>query len=204
MPKFKWIAFYLAATILVIMLFSSFEAEAYFPYADKVNIGGDMMRRALTDDFSALGGAQATVYKNGDSNDAITPYKVKLYLMEYMAYPLNNTFDDATESAVRAYQADRGLTVNGTLDEATQDALNKETIEYKEGQKTYALVAYKNTLVELGYLAASTALDGMFTPEMTAAVTLYQQNNGLSVTGTLNKETQDALTRDLSLQTRAK
>jgi peptidoglycan hydrolase-like protein with peptidoglycan-binding domain len=120
-----------------------------------------------------------------------------------MAYPLNNAFDDATESAVRAYQSDRGLTVNGTLDPATQDALDSETIEYKEGHKTYAIVAYKQTLVDLGYLPAATELDGTFTAEMTAAVTSYQQNNGLSATGTLNKETQDALARDISHQTRA-
>jgi peptidoglycan hydrolase-like protein with peptidoglycan-binding domain len=203
MPKFKKVALYLAATLIIILLFSSFEAESYFAYANQINISDTMMRRALASDFSTMNSTQTTTYKNGDSDDAITTFKVKLYLLDYMTYPLDNTFDDATESAVRAYQSDRGLTVNGTLDADTQNALNTETIEYTEGQKTYAIVAYKQTLVNLGYLDAATELDGTFTAEMTAAVTSYQQNNGLSVTGTLNKETQDALERDVSLQTRA-
>lgn len=204
MPKFKWTVLYLVAMIMTIMLFSSFEAEAYFSYADQVNIGGEMMRHAFMDDFSAIDGTKITVYKNGDSDDAVTIFKIKLYLLDYMTYPLNNTFDDATEAAVKAYQTDRGLTVNGSLDASTQNALNSETIEYKEGHKAYAIVSYKQTLIDLGYLAATAEVNATFTAEMTSAVSVYQQNNGLTVTGTLNAETQKALERDISLQTRAK
>ncbi len=205
MPKFKWVVLYIVAAVAAIILFSSFEAQFYFTYAATINLSDKMMMRAYTNDFSniASDGSEITVYSEGDSDDMITTFKVKLYLLDYMSYPTDNTFDAATKTAVENYQTAKGLTVNGMLDAPTQEALNAEEIEYVQGHMTSAIIPYQETLIELGYLAEGSQADGNFTQELQTAIESYQTNNSLTVTGTINKQTQEALSRPISEQTPA-
>ncbi len=92
-------------------------------------------------DYSVVtggGSAPATVLANGAEGTAVLEMQKKLALLGYDlgAYGCDGDFGDDTETALKAFQKDHGLTVNGRLNDATAKALdaaaksaNKDKVE---------------------------------------------------------------------------
>ncbi|MGP6085330.1 L,D-transpeptidase family protein [Antarctobacter jejuensis] len=60
----------------------------------------------------------------GDSGNAVVALRNRLVAMEYMKPSLSMTFDDAMQAAVREFQEDNGLPVDGVVGGGTMRAIN--------------------------------------------------------------------------------
>jgi peptidoglycan hydrolase-like protein with peptidoglycan-binding domain len=103
-----------------------------------------------------------------------------------------------TMAAIRNYQHDNQLAINGRLDRQTRDSLgiafsgeaNREVTapSYTGVIPSQATVkAAQHKLEQSGFYSGN--IDGMYGPETRAAVREFQQNSQLSPTGQLNQET---------------
>ncbi|MBQ3231640.1 MAG: peptidoglycan-binding protein, partial [Clostridia bacterium] len=63
----------------------------------------------------------------------------------------------------------------------------------KNGDRSYCVRLLQQRLLELGYLPASTKLDGIFGEQTAQALKNFQSVHGLSIIGTGNLETQSIL-----------
>lgn len=213
MVKTKSVIIYVIVMSMILLLFSSFDAEFNFAYTTKLNISDKMMYYAFTSNMEYLNSADTATQENekkaesyslSDSSEYIKKYKFIFYYLGYLEYPEDNKFDKTLQSAVLAYQQNKKLEVNGILNSATMSALDAESLTYKEGQKGDAVLNFQEILKDLKYFAAEKELKGIFDADTTTAVKNYQQNNNLAATGTLNSETQAALSRNLTEQVPAK
>lgn len=211
MLKIKPLLIYVIATFMVLVLFSSFDAEFYFEHSSKLNITDEIMYIAFTNSMDELyindqtgdDSEKASSYELNDSSDFIEDYKYILYYLDYMEYPEDNMFDVDLQSAVLQYQQLNDLEVNGILDTPTMDSLDAESIVYQMGKRGPQILTYQQILKELGYIAEDTEINGTFGEATRDAVEWYQNNNGLTNTGTLDTDTQIALSRNLYDQTPA-
>ncbi|GAF23028.1 cell wall-binding protein [Bacillus sp. JCM 19047] len=96
---------------------------------------------------------------------------------------MSSIFDDATVEAVKAYQEEHGLSVDGIVGKQTLGAL--EILQ--EGSQGLLVEALQKKLQELNYYSSS--IDGQFGPLTTQAVVAFQQANHLLVDGIAGPET---------------
>lgn len=215
MVKTKSLLLYIIAACFILLVISSFDAEFYFPYTTRINISDKIMYYAYTSNMDKLiqqeaeaqrneSEKKADTYRLTQSSKYIKNYKFILYYLSMLKYPETDKFDEAFQSAVLNYQQKKGLEVNGILNEATMAALDAEQLEYKEGQKGDAIKNYQIILKDLKYLEQDTSINGSFGSDTTSAVALYQQNNKLAITATLNAVTQESLKKPLAEQIPAK
>lgn len=135
--------------------------------------------------------SEPIIYQLGKQGDEIKQYQVILYYLDYLkAYP-GGDYGTSTAESVEKYQQDNGLSVTGNLDIITQDSLNQQEITYAKGKQGDNIKDFQTKLISLDYLEGTA--DGEFGAKTEDAVKDFQQENGLQVTGTINKETQDAL-----------
>jgi peptidoglycan hydrolase-like protein with peptidoglycan-binding domain len=83
-----------------------------------------------------------------------------------------------TRQAIRAYQADVGLAVTGEADDVLLASLRSSDVQPLPSS---AIAETQRLLIRLGYLDAES--DGVVGPESTAAISRYQGDRGLAVTG---------------------
>ena len=205
MLKIKPLLIYVIATFMVLILFSSFDAEFYFEHSSKLNITDKIMHIAFTFSMDELyindppgdDAEKASSYELNDSSDFIEDYKYILYYLDYMDYPEDNVFSVDLQSAVLQYQQLNDLEVNGILDTPTMNSLDAESIVYQMGKKGSQILTYQQILKELGYIAEGTEINGTFGEATRDAVEWYQNNNDLMKTGTLDADTQVALSRNI-------
>ena len=210
MLKPKSVLLYIFIMVLFILLFASFDAEPYFEYAAYMDVTDSGMYRALTDNMSGLrpeepvGGDDQTGYVTeyvlNDESSVIRSYKFILYYLDYAEYPSNGIFDSDLLEAVKRYQTERLLDVNGILDKATMESLDSEVLTYSEGKYGDAILYYKDRLQSLGYYPKNATLTDGFDAEMTGIIKKYQKNNGLAQNGTLDVDTQVCLRKPLENQ----
>ncbi len=206
MMKPNTLIIYLICVFIAIALFASFDAEFYLSYTNKLNLTDQMMLRAFTSDYNGLAsinqedGTKASSYELNDESSYIKDYKMILYYLGYMDYPDNDTFDTDMQDAITQYQTDKSLEVTGILDSKTMDAMDNETPEYKLGQRGDAILKFQQILKTLKYISEETELNGTFGSDTQLAVKQYQTKNNLTVTGTLNAQTQEALSKNISEQ----
>ncbi len=164
----------------------------------------------ITTSTATPAASSSTTLKNGSTGEDVKKMQQRLKELGYLKGSADGDFGDATEQAVRNFQATNGLTVDGKAGPATLNKL------YSSSAKKAATVTATNTprptntpftsltngatdtevkkmqqrLKELGYLKGSA--DGDFGDATEAAVRAFQANNGLTVDGkagtaTLNK-----------------
>ncbi|HEY0640730.1 MAG TPA: peptidoglycan-binding protein [Pseudonocardiaceae bacterium] len=96
-------------------------------------------------------------------------------------------FGPATDSAVRAFQQSRGLTVDGIIGPNTWGAL---IITIRNGSSGDAVRAAQTALRKLGH---NITVDGAFGPATESAVRAVQSANAISVDGIVGPQTWQAL-----------
>lgn len=158
--------------------------------------------------------ASSTTLKKGSTGSDVKKMQTRLKELGYLKDSADGDFGDATETAVKAFQAQNGLTVDGkagtnTLNKLYSDSAKKApttTVTNTAKPTATAFTSYKNgdsgsevkriqqRLKELGYL--TTSADGDFGAKTEAAVRAFQSRNGLTVDGKVGKNTLSKLFSD--------
>ena len=101
----------------------------------------------------------------------------------YEVGKVDGVIDARTREAIRAYQADAGLAINGEADDLLLAHLQTSDVE---PLPSTALVEMQWLLNRLGYLKSQS--DGVMGPQSTAAIRRYQGDRGIAVTGVPSME----------------
>ena len=140
-----------------------------------------------------------TVLKKGSKGNEVKELQNKLNALGYDCGKADGIFGAKTEAAVKQYQKDTGLTVDGMAGPKTLEALKtakksepqKSTLVLKQGSKGNEVKELQNKLNSLGYNCGTA--DGVFGAKTTSAVKSFQKNNGLVVDGMAGPKTLEAL-----------
>jgi len=145
----------------------------------------------------------------GDAGPAVAEIQAKLARLGLLAHPgeqsvldLTSRFDEACDRAVREFQQDRGLSVDGIVGPATYRALDEARWRFGDRilafSVTHPLVgddvaALQRRLLELGFDAGR--VDGVLGADTERAVREFQRNVGLRADGTCGPSTFKAIDR---------
>lgn len=154
-------------------------------------------------------------YRRGDSGPAVAEIRSKLALLGLLdagppaasagpdASALESAvFDDATDRAVRAFQQQRGILVDGIVGPATYHALDEarwrlgdRILFYVPGRLMAGddVAALQRRLLDMGFDCGRA--DGLFGVETEQALREFQRNTGLVADGTCGPATFKALGR---------
>ena len=107
------------------------------------------------------------------------------YLLQQWGYTLtvNGTFDTTTQNAVKNFQSSHGLGADGVVGNATWPALTILTQQGDSGAKVRAVQSQPN---ESG---SGIAVDGAFGPDTSTAVKNFQTSKGLNADGVVGDNT---------------
>ena len=152
----------------------------------------------------------ATSLKVGSTGDEVRKMQNRLKELGYLKGSADGDFGAATESAVKSFQAQNGLAVDGKAGTATLNKLysaNAKTApanvtntpkptatpftSFKHGDTGAEIKRMQTRLKELGYLNGKA--DGDFGDATEAAVRYFQQRNNLTVDGKAGQKTLDKL-----------
>ena len=194
------------------------ETKTISVYAGSIGTGSISvtLSDAATFDKTELSGVYLILVKvtagrsvsNGMTGDDVLYVQNRLSELGYQVGDLDGNFGNMTESAVRAFQSDNGLDVDGIAGPKTLEKLSaskaqtpKQTQPQSQtqtqqrvlsngmsGNDVYQLQA---TLAALGYTVGD--LDGIFGSMTEAAVRAYQADKGLSVDGVAGPQTLGSL-----------
>ncbi len=125
----------------------------------------------------------------GDSGDAVLLLTNTLHRLGLVSQT-SSLFSVEIESAVKAFQQNRGLIVTGIVDEATADTL--EEARWKLGDRTLLLTAprlmrgddvavLQSRLIEIGFNCGR--VDGIFGVRTESAVKEFQKSAGIKIDG---------------------
>jgi N-acetylmuramoyl-L-alanine amidase len=143
-----------------------------------------------------------TVYRLGDSGEAVAEIIGKLQRLQLLDDRPRRMFDEDTAVAVRGFQQQRGLVVDGMVGPQTYRALDEARWRLGDRLLTFVpahplagddVLALQSRLQELGFAVAR--IDGFFGPDTQRAVTEFQRNLGLPADGTCGPSTFKALDR---------
>ncbi|MGN6332893.1 MAG: N-acetylmuramoyl-L-alanine amidase [Motilibacteraceae bacterium] len=148
-------------------------------------------------------------YRLGDRDPAVAEIRDKLVQIGLLPTGggatdpgAEETFDAALDRAVRAFQQERGLTVDGVVDADTYRTLDEA--RWRLGDRILShtvshqlvgddVAALQRRLSELGFDTGR--IDGMFGPETASALREFQRGVGLTADGTCGPATFKALDR---------
>lgn len=139
------------------------------------------------------------LYRLGDRGAAVADVQATLVGLGLLTAPGEPVFDAATDRAVRHFQQDRGLSVDGVVGPETYRALT--AARFALGDRLLSLAtrrfvgddvaALQERLLELGYNAGRA--DGVFGQSTAAALACLQREYGLVADGTCGPATLRAL-----------
>lgn len=139
--------------------------------------------------------------RHGDRGPAVTEIHQILKGLDLLT-PTSDEYDDATERAVRSFQQDRGLTVDGMVGAETWRAL--DAARWRLGARTlYQAIpeplvgedvrTLQERLLEMGYDVRRA--DGVYGPQTARMVAQFQREVGLPPDGACGPQTMHALRR---------
>lgn len=143
-----------------------------------------------------------TTFRNGDTGPAVSQIVDLLARLGVLTGDLPTSYDDQVELAVRAFQQQRGLHVDGVVGPATFRRLDEASWKLGDrilthlagnlmaGDDVYAL---QRRLLELGFKVGR--VDGYFGPATAEALREFQRNMGIPADGTCGPVTLRALTQ---------
>ena len=125
--------------------------------------------------------ADAASMKQGSKGTTVKQLQQNLIGLGYLNDSADGSYGSKTRKAVESFQSDFGLKADGTAGEATQTAIYN------------AVVRLQVELKNAGY-APGTA-DGHFGSKTRKALEKFQKDEGLDITGEMNKATWSAMDR---------
>ena len=152
--------------------------------------------------------------RKGDSGTAVAQLQEALIQLDYLAGKADGNYGDKTVEAVKAFQRNNGLTVDGTAGEQTQKVLYSGSAKpapkdtptpkpsasptptpasnvLKIGSKGSAVKSLQSKLNQLGYAAGKA--DGVFGLKTAGAVKSFQKDKRLVADGVAGEKTLKAL-----------
>src|SRR5690348_13652271 len=133
----------------------------------------------------------STIFRNGDSGPAVTQIVGVLAQLGFLEGDLPTVYDERVETAVRAFQQQRGLHVDGMVGIATFRRLDEARWKLGDRILTHLpgslmagddVFALQRRLLELGFKVGR--VDGYFGPETEAGLRDFQRNVGVPADGT--------------------
>ncbi|ADU31911.1 L,D-transpeptidase family protein [Evansella cellulosilytica] len=136
--------------------------------------------------------SSSEVLRLGSRGQAVRDLQEKLTNQGYHLGSIDGIFGPATENAVRKFQRDRGLTIDGIVGQNTLQALEKTTATVssttlRRGSRGEAVRSLQSDLHSLGYETGG--IDGIFGPATERAVKSFQRTNGITVDGIVGNQT---------------
>ena len=141
--------------------------------------------------------------KLGSSGSSVTKLQNQLKACGWYDGSASGQYDSATESAVRAYQATAGLTVDGQAGSQTQSSLYGSNpkigmnVTLKQGMSSLAVRQLQSLLRQRGFYSGN--VDGSFGAQTHEAVMAYQTAIGEAATGVATPALQRRLSSDGSV-----
>ncbi len=154
-----------------------------------------------------------------DQGPAVTDLQKRLATLGYFTGSYTNVFNSATQKAVKNFQKDHAMTVDGVVGEKTWRLLSllsatpvpgvatpapqntplteQNVIVMQNGTRGQAVVRLQERLMELGYYSCEA--DGVYDSNDIAAVRAFQKRNSLKADGIAGLETQLKLYSDYAI-----
>lgn len=154
-----------------------------------------------------------------DQGAAVTELQKKLATLGYYTGSYTTVFHSATQKAVKNFQKDHSMTVDGVVGEKTWRLLNllsatsapgtatpvpqntpltqQNVIVMQNGTRGQAVVRLQERLMELGYYSCEA--DGIYNSDDIAAVRAFQKRNDLKADGIAGLDTQQKLYSDYAV-----
>jgi peptidoglycan hydrolase-like protein with peptidoglycan-binding domain len=122
----------------------------------------------------------------GDNGDDVKLLQQNLIKLNYLAAGSDDgDFGPITQTAVKKFQGDNGLTADGVVGPMTRAKIAEKITAssgLQQGSSGAEVTTLQQQLIKLGYLPAGSD-DGDFGPLTKAAVVKFQSDNGLSADG---------------------
>lgn len=146
-----------------------------------------------------IGTASYTTLKAGDSGTGVQALQNRLETLGYFDGVPAGNYGSITTAAVKRFQEQKGLTVTGEANNATQAALYTDsapkssllTQTLKPGSNKTYVTRLQTRLLYKNYF--STVIDGNYDEDTAKAVKLFQKTAGLTETGAADPATLAAL-----------
>ena len=150
------------------------------------------------------------VYAEGNRGDVISDMQQRLKAADSLKGDIDGVYGGDTVKAVKDFQKSRGFPVSGVIDEVTYSALREigaetppapssSTESYGVGDRGSDVKTIQRKLKRLGYLEGEA--DGIYGGQTEDAVTAFQKEQGLFVTGGVNSATRTKLNEAYVAQT---
>ena len=118
--------------------------------------------------------------KYGEKSDDVLRYQKRLNKLGYLSSTPDGTFGRDTVNAVKSFQRQNGLTVDGYIGPSTKELLmsrNAKASVISLGETSSSVTKIQKRLKELGYLKSSAT--GYFGTSTESAVSAFQKRNKL-------------------------
>ena len=164
-----------------------------FQKSNKLSADGKVGNKTLNTLFSD--GPVSKFYSIGDSSDEIKAIQERLKKLGYFSGKCDGQFTKATAAAVRDFQGDNGLSVDGNVGPATKSLLlsaNATDKVVKLGDSGADVIKVQNYLIKLKYMKSG-ANTGYYGEVTETAVKSFQKRNGLSQDGKVGTSTMKLL-----------
>lgn len=156
--------------------------------------------------------SSGTSLKEGMKGNAVRTLQRRLKNLGYYSGSIDGDYGTATVNAVRAFQSDYGLTVDGVAGESTLNKLYNDNAKpqnsskkkkpnnkannghystLRQGDSSSAVRNLQQRLKKLGYYSGS--VDGSYGQGTMAAVRVFQAQSGLTADGVAGAATQNLL-----------
>ena len=171
--------------------------------ASATNTGSSSSSSSSSSTSSSYTNGRTDVYlKVGSSGSQVKILQNRLIVLGYLTGTADGEFGETTEAAVKAFQKrnsiyDDGIAGPTTLTKLYSSSAKKASSvvanlgSIRPGTNGSAVRALQQQLKTLGYYSGS--VDGDYGSGTTAAVTAFQQANGLTADGIAGKATQNAI-----------
>ncbi len=134
-------------------------------------------------------------YGLGDKSDEIKEYQQQLFSKGYLTYAPDGIFGNQTQNAVRRFQEENGLVVDGCLGKSTIELLKSgkgEPFVFTVGVEGADVQRIQERLAHYGYLKSS-QVTGYYGDKTKAAVKTFQSRNKLESDGDVDVATMEVL-----------
>ena len=146
--------------------------------------------------------AKPNVLSLSSNGDIVLKCQEKLKKLGYLTTETDGIFGKDTQMAVRRFQAQNALIVDGYLGPTTRKLLLSEDAKgnaLSYGMKGSDVLNVQKRLAGLNYLQ-SKYISGYYTEITESAVRLFQKNNGLHVDGKVGRNTMNRLFADNAIR----
>ncbi len=144
------------------------------------------------------------VLRSGAAGDSVTRLQTRLKELGYYTDAVDGQFGPGTRTAVTAFQQQNGLSADGIVGTETSALLYSDAAKAAVTSAptdvptptpdTFSIAAMQQRLADLGYYTG--AVDGLSGPATKKAITLFQQQHGLTADGIYGPATAGVLFSD--------